>query len=407
MIENMVKRPIMGKVVKVFIIVDYSKRNFKNMKNKIIIISLIFFIWACRTTNKEENQSIKVDNTSILSTGDSVKTYTLKNANGMEVAIMNMGGTIVKWTAPDKNGVFADITLGSNNPEDYLLKTKYFGAIIGRFANRIGKGKFSIDNKEYTLALNDGPNTVHGGQYGFNTAIWNVTAIKTKEPSLKLNYVSKDGQEGYPGNLNMEVIYTLKNDNSLVIDYQATTDKTTIINLTNHAYFNLKGEGNGDILDHEITINANKYLPTDAGLIPTGEIKAVAGTPFDFLTPHIIGKRINDKTNLDIKLGDGYDHCWIFTDQSNKLKLVAKVKELISGRTMEVLTTEPAVQFYTGNFLDGTTTGKAGVIYKKRNGLCLETQHFPDSPNHNNFPSTILKPGQTYKTTTIYKFGVE
>ena len=374
---------------------------------KMLILALAISAWSCNETKKEEAMSIKVENAGVLASGDSVKVYTLKNAAGMEVSIMDLGGTITKWTAPDKDGKFADITLGSNTPQDYLTTTKYLGALIGRFGNRIAKGKFSLDGNEYTLPVNNGPNALHGGLKGFNAVIWKAIPIEGAEPGLKLTYLSKDGEEGYPGNLNVEVVYTLKADNSLTIDYTATTDKNTVVNLTNHAYFNLKGEGKGDILDHEIVLNADKFLPTDAGLIPTGELKPVVGTPFDFTTAHLIGERINDTTDIDIKLGGGYDHCWVFTDQSNKLKSVAMVTEPVSGRTMEVLTTEPAVQFYTGNFLNGSATGKSGVKYERRYGFCLETQHFPDSPNQSAFPTTVLKPGETYKTTTIYKFGVK
>jgi aldose 1-epimerase len=374
---------------------------------KILAFAFVAALWSCNSKKTEQKMNIEVQNMGTTAAGDSVKLYTLKNAAGMEVAISDLGGTIVKWTAPDKDGKFADITLGFTNPEDYLSKGKYLGALIGRYGNRIAKGKFKLDNTEYTLAINNGPNALHGGLKGFNAVLWNVTPIDGPETALKLTYLSKDGEEGYPGNLNIEVVYTLKNDNSLSIDYSATTDKNTVVNLTNHAYFNLKGEGQGDILDHEITINADKYLPTDAGLIPTGELKSVTGTPFDFTTSHLIGERINDSTDIDIKLGGGYDHCWVFTDQTNKLKSVAMVLEPKSGRTMEVLTTEPAVQFYTGNFLNGTATGKAGVNYDRRFGFCLETQHFPDAPNQSSFPSTVLKPGETYKTTTVYKFGVK
>jgi aldose 1-epimerase len=374
---------------------------------KMLILALAISAWSCNETKKEEAMSIKVENAGVLASGDSVKVYTLKNAAGMEVSIMDLGGTITKWTAPDKDGKFADITLGSNTPQDYLTTTKYLGALIGRFGNRIAKGKFSLDGIEYTLPVNNSPNALHGGLKGFNAVIWKAIPIEGAEPGLKLTYLSKDGEEGYPGNLNVEVVYTLKADNSLTIDYTATTDKNTVVNLTNHAYFNLKGEGKGDILDHEIVLNADKFLPTDAGLIPTGELKPVVGTPFDFTTAHLIGERINDTTDIDIKLGGGYDHCWVFTDQSNKLKSVAMVTEPVSGRTMEVLTTEPAVQFYTGNFLNGSATGKSGVKYERRYGFCLETQHFPDSPNQAAFPTTVLKPGETYKTTTIYKFGVK
>jgi aldose 1-epimerase len=378
---------------------------------KLIIAITALAAFACNN-NKTNETSMSETNISeapfgVLASGDSVKLYTLKNANGMEVAISDLGGTIIKWTAPDKDGKFEDITLGSNNPEDYLSNTKYLGALIGRFGNRIAKGKFSLDGKEYTLAINNGPNSLHGGLNGFNAAIWTAMPIEGAEPGLKLTYLSKDGEEGYPGNLNVEVIYTLKNDNSLSIDYKATTDKITVVNLTNHAYFNLKGEGNGDITDHEITINADKFLPTDAGLIPTGELKPVNGTPFDFTTAHLIGERINDTTDIDIKLGGGYDHCWVFTDQTNKLKSIANVLEPVSGRTMEVFTTEPAVQFYTGNFLNGKATGKSGKKYEFRYGFCLETQHFPDAPNQSAFPTTTLKPGETYSSTTIYKFGVK
>jgi aldose 1-epimerase len=374
---------------------------------KMLILALAISAWSCNETKKEEAMSIKVENAGVLASGDSVKVYTLKNAAGMEVSIMDLGGTITKWTAPDKDGKFADITLGSNTPQDYLTTTKYLGALIGRFGNRIAKGKFSLDGIEYTLPVNNGPNALHGGLKGFNAVIWKAIPIEGAEPGLKLTYLSKDGEEGYPGNLNVEVVYTLKADNSLTIDYTATTDKNTVVNLTNHAYFNLKGEGKGDILDHEIVLNADKFLPTDAGLIPTGELKPVVGTPFDFTTAHLIGERINDTTDIDIKLGGGYDHCWVFSDQSNKLKSVAMVTEPVSGRTMEVLTTEPAVQFYTGNFLNGSATGKSGVKYERRYGFCLETQHFPDSPNQAAFPTTLLKPGETYKTTTVYKFGVK
>lgn len=380
------------------------------MKKLIIAITALAAI-ACNN-NKTNDKTMAESNISespfgVLASGDSVKLFTLKNASGMEVAISDLGGTIIKWTAPDKDGKFEDITLGSNNPEDYLSNTKYLGALIGRFGNRIAKGKFILDGKEYTLAVNNGPNSLHGGLNGFNAAIWTATPIEGAEPALKLTYLSKDGEEGYPGNLNVEVVYTLKADNSLSIDYKATTDKSTVVNLTNHAYFNLKGEGNGDITDHQITINADKFLPTDAGLIPTGELKPVKGTPFDFTTAHLIGERINDTTDIDIKLGGGYDHCWVFTDQSNKLKSIANVLEPVSGRTMEVFTTEPAVQFYTGNFLNGKATGKSGKKYEFRYGFCLETQHFPDAPNQSAFPTTVLKPGETYTSTTVYKFGVK
>jgi aldose 1-epimerase len=377
----------------------------------IILAALSLAVWACGSTKKENNKmtesKIEVEPFGVMVNGDSVTSYTLKNANGMEVQIIDLGGTIVKWTAPDREGKYEDITLGVNSPADYLESAKYLGALIGRYGNRIANGKFKIDGQEYTLATNNGPNSLHGGAAGFNAKMWEAEPLEGIEPSLKLTYVSVDGEEGYPGNLKIEVVYTLTNDNTLKIDYKATTDKATVINMTNHAYFNLKGEGNGDILDHEVQLSASKFLPVDAGLIPTGELRDVKGTPFDFLQSTKIGARINDTTDTQIKLGGGYDHCWVFDDAANSLKSVAMVHEPSSGRTMEVITTEPAVQFYTGNFLNGKAIGKSGKKYEYRYGFCLETQHFPDSPNQSAFPTTLLKPGETYSSTTIYKFGVK
>ncbi|PAC26677.1 galactose-1-epimerase [Flectobacillus sp. BAB-3569] len=333
--------------------------------------------------------------------------YTLHNAAGTTVQISDFGGTIVSWTAPDKNGKFDDITLGCDSLSGYQKGVPYFGALIGRYGNRIAKGQFTLDGKAYSLAKNNGPNALHGGLKGFDKVLWKATPIEGEEPSLKLTYTAKDGEEGYPGNLSVEVVYTLQKDNSLKIDYKATTDKATVVNLTNHAYFNLKGGFDSDILDHEVTLNADKFLPVDATLIPTGELKPVAGTPFDFTKPFKIGARINDAKDEQIKFGLGYDHCWVLTDSTKNLKLAASVYEPTSGRVLEVFTTEPAIQFYTGNFLDGTITGKGGKVYKHRFGLCLETQHYPDSPNQAKFPSTVLKPGETYETTTVYKFSVK
>lgn len=336
--------------------------------------------------------------------GQSVDIYILKNKKGMEIKITNYGGTIVSWTAPDKNGKYEDITLGCDSLSGYLKGTPYFGALVGRYGNRIAKGKFALDGTTYSLATNNIGNHLHGGIKGFDKVLWEATPVDGDEPGLKLKYVSKDGEEGYPGNLSVEVEYTLQEDNSLIIDYSATTDKKTVVNLTNHAYFNLAGQGKGDILGHQVQLNASTYLPVDSTLIPTGELRSVTGTVFDFLQPTAIGARINDKTDQQIVFGGGYDHAWVLTDTSGLMKSAAMVTEPVSGRKMEVLTTEPAIQFYTGNFLDGSVTGKGGVKYQHRTGFCLETEHYPDSPNQLKFPTTELAPGETFRTTTIYKF---
>ena len=337
--------------------------------------------------------------------GENVDLYVLRNVNGMETKITNFGGIVVALTAPDRNGAFADVVLGFNDLESYLTKNNpYFGALIGRYGNRIGKGRFKLNGVEYKLAVNNGENHLHGGIKGFDKVIWTGREMRTKDgPAVVLTYVSKDGEEGYPGNLRVRVVYTLTNKNELKIDYSATTDKATVLNLTHHSYFNFKGEGNGDILDHRVTINANRFVPTDAGSIPTGELRRVMGTPFDFLKATAIGARINDDEE-QLKLGNGYDHTWVINGRPGVLRLAATASEPTSGRRMEVWTTEPGMQFYTGNFLDGSLTGKAGKPYPRRSGFCFETQHYPDSPNQPSFPSTTLRPGATYRSTTIYRF---
>jgi len=338
--------------------------------------------------------------------GRAVELYTLRNAQGMEIKITNYGGTIVTWTAPDRSGQYADVVLGCDSLSGYLKGVPYFGALIGRYGNRIAKGKFSLDGAAYTLATNNIGNSLHGGMQGFDKVLWTATPVTGDEPALKLTYLSKDGEEGYPGNLNVEVTYTLQKDNALQIDYQATTDKKTVVNLTNHTYFNLANAGKSDILSHALQLNAPAYLPVDSTLIPTGEQRPAAGTVFDFTKPMAIGARVNDPKDQQIKFGGGYDHCWVLADTSNSLKVAAMVTEPTTGRVLEVQTTEPAIQFYCGNFLDGTVRGKSGVAYPHRSGFCLETQHFPDSPNHPAFPTTVLKPGETYKSTTVYRFSV-
>jgi aldose 1-epimerase len=372
------------------------------------------FLLACVTmmscdTSKKESEKNMIEKVSFGKTTDGQETelYTLKNAAGMEVKISNFGGTVVSWTAPNNKGVYEDVILGCDSVAGYNKGVPYFGALIGRYGNRIANGKFSLEGKDYTLAQNNGVNALHGGLKGFDKVLWTATPIEGEEPGLKLTYTAKDGEEGYPGNLSVEVVYTLQKDNSLKIDYKATTDKTTVVNLTNHTYFNLNGNLDSDILEHEVTLNADKFLPVDKTLIPTGELKPVVGNVFDFLKSKKISAGINDTTDTQIKAGGGYDHCWVLTDSTKTLKSAATVYEPKSGRVLEVFTTEPAIQFYTGNFLDGTIKGKNGIIYKHRSGLCLETQHYPDSPNKPAFPSTVLKPNETYQTTTVYKFSAK
>ena len=338
--------------------------------------------------------------------GQPIDLYTLKNASGMEVDITNFGAIVQSLKVPGRGGQMADVVLGFDHLADYEKPNPYFGAIVGRYGNRIARGRFTLNGVEHKLALNDGPNTLHGGVHGFNKAVWQAREVPGADPTLELTYVSKDGEEGYPGNLTVKVTYTLTPANELRIDYSLATDKDTVANVTNHSYFNLAGQGQGDILGHVLQLHASKFTPVDATLIPTGELKSVAGTPFDFLQPTAIGARINHDDE-QLKRGKGYDHNWVVDGEAGTLRPAAKVTEPTTGRVLEVLTTEPGVQFYTGNFLDGTLTGKGGKVYKQRFGFCLETQHFPDSPNHPTFPTTVVKPGREYKSTTVFRFSVE
>jgi aldose 1-epimerase len=341
--------------------------------------------------------------------GSQVDLYTLKNSNGLEATITNYGGIVVSLKVPDKNGKLGDVVLGYDNLNDYIgfINGPYFGALIGRYGNRIAKGRFTIDGVEYQLSVNNDPNSLHGGRKGFDKVVWQAEKVDTSDgPALKLTYTSKDGEENYPGTLRCTVTYTLTNKNCLKIEYAAETDKPTFVNLTHHSYFNLKDGGASDILGHELMIKASKFTPVDKGLIPTGELRAVAGTPFDFNKPTAIGARV-EADDEQLKFGKGYDHNWVLDRQGKDLESVASVYEPTSGRFMEVLTTEPGMQFYCGNFLNGTNKGKDGTVYQHRNGFCLETQHFPDSPNHPNFPSTELKPGEKYTSTTAYCFSTK
>ena len=336
--------------------------------------------------------------------GKAVQLYFLKNKNEVKTAITNYGGRIVSLWVPDKNGTLTDVVLGYDSLSLYQEEQEpYFGALIGRYGNRIGKATFKLNDTTYKLAANNGPNTLHGGPTGFHARVWEANQVN--DQTLQLSYLSKDGEEGYPGNLTVKVTYTLTDDNELKIDYEATTDKTTVANLTNHAYFNLNGEGSGTINNHLLTINANRFTPVDSVLIPTGKLQNVAGTPFDFRKSTAIGSRL-EAQDEQIKNGKGYDHNFVLNGAARSLKQAATAVGDKSGIVMEVLTTEPGVQFYGGNFLNNKEIGKGGKVYDFRTAFCLETQHFPDSPNQPSFPTTTLKPGDTLKSTTIYKFSV-
>jgi aldose 1-epimerase len=341
--------------------------------------------------------------------GTQIDLYVLTNHRGITVAITNFGATLVSVAVPDRKGQAADVILGYDSLDGYINDKSYFGATVGRYANRIARGQFSLNHILYTLAKNDGENHLHGGIRGFNKAVWQARdASANDQPVLELTYLSKDGEEGYPGNLSVKVVYTLTDQNELRIDYSATTDKETVINLTNHSYFNLAGQGAGSILNQQLTIHASHFTPVGAGLIPTGEIRSVQGTPFDFRHATVIGARI-DQADPQLVLGHGYDHNWV-VDRKNKdsksLVPAAEAFDPSSGRVLKVWTTEPGIQLYTGNFLDGSSPGKGGHAYRRREAFCLETQHFPDSPNHPEFPSTVLRPGERYHSTTIYQFSV-
>ena len=339
--------------------------------------------------------------------GTEVDLYTLTNKNGVEAKITNFGGIVVSLKVPDRAGTPGDVVLGFDSLSSYLANNPFFGCLVGRYGNRIAKGKFRIDGVTYKLALNNGPNHLHGGLKGFDKVVWNAEPFAAgKGAGLKLTYKSMDGEEGYPGNLDVTVVYTLTDSNALRIDYSAVTDKPTPCNLTNHSYFNLSAGKSADILGTELTVFADRMTPVDRTLIPTGELRPVDGTALDFRKPAKIGARI-DADEEQIRFGGGYDHNFVLNGEAGTLRLAAVASDSASGRVMEVFTTEPGVQFYTGNFLDGSVTGKNGTVYGRRSGFCLETQHFPDSPNRPEFPSTILKPGETYRTTTLYKFSVK
>jgi len=344
--------------------------------------------------------------------GTPVEIYTLRNSKGMQARIMTYGGIVQSLKVPDKNGKFDDVVLGFDNLDGYVRDSyvkacPYFGALIGRYGNRIGGAKFTLEGQTYTLAANNGPNSLHGGLKGFDKVVWQAKSLLTADgPALELTYLSKDGEEGFPGNLNVTATYTLTDDNALKLTFSATTDKPTVVNLTHHSYFNLAGQGNGDILGHLVCINSDKTTPVDSGLITTGTFADVAGTPFDFRKPTAIGAHINDPDTV-LQYGPGYDHNWVINKPFGEFGLMARVQDPTSGRVMEVWSDEPGLQFYAGNFLDGTLTGKDGKVYQRRYAFCMEPQHYPDSPNKSDWPSVELKPGQTYHNVIEYKFSAE
>ena len=338
--------------------------------------------------------------------GTAVELFTLTNANGLEIRAMTYGAIIVSLKTKDRAGQLDDIVLGYDDVAGYVKQNPYFGTVVGRYGNRIAKGQFTIDGKTYTLAKNNGPNHLHGGIKGFDKVVWKAEPFEKGDAvGIVFTHTSPDGDEGYPGTLNARVTYTLTNKDELRVDYFATTDKPTHVNLTQHTYFNLAGQGTRDVLDHQLRIDADRYTPVDATLIPTGELAPVQGTPFDFRKPHRIGERIG-ADHEQIKHGRGYDHNFVLNRKAPGIADVIQVSEPTTGRTLRIATTEPGVQFYSGNFLDGTIKGKGGRVYQQRYGFCLETQHFPDSPNKPNFPSTLLRPGQEYRSTTVFTFGV-
>jgi aldose 1-epimerase len=357
---------------------------------------------SCTGDQNKTMSGITKQSWGTLPTGESIDLYTLRNDKGVEATITNFGGKIVTLKAPDRAGNVEDVVLGYDTLAPYVDKNPFFGTLVGRYANRIADGKFALDGKTYTLLKNNGPNSLHGGAKGFDKVAWSPAIVGE---ALQLKYVSKDGEEGYPGTLSATVTYTLTDDNGLQIGYAATTDKDTVLNLTNHSYFNMAGHANGRILDHQLTINAGKFTPVNENLIPTGELKSVEGTPFDFRKPTAIGARI-DSTDQQMQYGKGYDHNFVLNRAGGGPTLAARVTDPRSGRTMEVHTTQPGMQLYTANHVEGEIKGKAGAIYRFRSAYCFETQHYPDSPNQPSFPTTVLKPGETYSQITQFRFSV-
>ena len=392
---------------------------FIKLSYSFLLFSILMFIINCKekpmkkdiiNMSEETTKSVHIERADygVTQNGEKVDLFTLSIKDGIIINIITYGGRITSLKVADRNGKMENIVLGFDNLEQYEKPNPFFGALVGRYGNRIAKGKFNLNNKEYTLAKNNGENNLHGGLVGFDKVVWKVEGVEESDSSasLKLSYLSKDMEEGFPGNLQTTVTYTLNKDNSLDVLYEATTDKTTVVNLTQHSYFNLSGDFSQLILDHEVQINADKYIPIDGGLIPTGELASVEDTPFDFRKAKLIGQDIKAE-NEQIELGGGFDHCWVLNDYSSGYRSVAKVHHSGTGRTLEVFTNEPGMQFYSGNFLDGTLPASNGATYAKRSGFCLETQHYPDSPNQPKFPSVSLEPGDKYSTKTTFKFSTQ
>ena len=383
--------------------------NYSRLLTRLLCLAALLFVAACEPPpSSQPAPTVMQAPFGTTSDGEAVEVYTLTNANGVEVRAITYGGIIISLRVPDKDGQLDDVVLGYDTLDGYLANNSpYLGALIGRFGNRIGKGTFTLDEQTYSLAVNNGPNHLHGGLKGFDKVVWQAESFDDEAGvGVVFTYTSADGEEGYPGTLSVRVTYTLTGQDALIVAYHATTDKATPVNLTQHTYFNLAGPGTNDILGHELTLHADRFTPVDSTMIPTGELRSVAGTPFDFSQPTAIGARIDQQEEQLIWAG-GYDHNFVLNPGTDSLALAARVYEPTTGRVLEIHTTEPGVQFYTGNFLDGSITGKAGHVYEHRYGFCLETQHYPDSPNQPNFPTTILRPGSAYRSRTVFSFAVE
>ncbi len=371
-----------------------------------VLLMTLFVLFTACEQKTENGMIVTKEPFGKMPDGTVIHKFTLSNGNGMEVAVINYGAIVQSIKTRDRNDNMEDVVLGFDDLQSYIEDDSYFGGLVGRYGNRIAEGTFTLEGQKYTLAANNGPNHLHGGNKGFNKVVWEAEAASTEEAAaVKMHYLSKDGEEGYPGNLNTTVTYSLNEANEFEIEYEATTDKPTVVNLTHHGYFNLSGNCERSILEHELYINAHRFTPVDETLIPTGELRPVEGTPFDFTEPTPIGARINED-NQQLQYGKGYDHNWVLNEVDGTFKLQTSLYDPKSGRLLEIYTVEPGMQFYSGNFLDGSITGKNGKTYQYRYGLCLEPQHFPDSPNQPDFPSTVLRPGEKYQTASVYKFSV-